>query len=711
MTLLLTVCSGAWANYGSENSNGTTTLTWDFGEYTTQVTLAGDNYSISYEGLTLVGNTNSSYTSDYVSASAGFHMNGNSSSNSRHIKYTPAYSGTLTVTYKSNNGSATDRITAIGTAVSTFSSTTENVPSTVLACGYTNGSTAQTISAELTAGTTYYIFFASGGQTITKLTYVYSTGTKTTWDEPSIAYVYDSSTEKYNITITSDDSAPTLTYKIGAEGDETTYSSTFAVDPGVTVYAKASGTGYDASDWATQVIPDKPSVEVPTYAIGPFNYDENGYEVTISCATSGATLQYIITGENPNDGSQSDYFDGNHGTVNTYTGPFYIYNKRVMIKASKDGYNTSYSAKGTRYLASDAPTGESPEVVGWNASGNGNAEMNAAHGNRAVNLYSGHFAGIPSTSLGTNGFKMRIGPNSIVPIISGVTKCLQMTVNSGYKVTKVKFDKIRANDAANTNKLSKVYVDGEELTDAFEAFDLPLSGADATSDFEIDLSGAANGGATSSIVIAFEDPSTGTAGTQYNAIITTTYEAVEPMTISSATWASFSNASEVAIPDGVTAYYASASDGSTSVTLKEITGGYIPANTGVVINGAANTYYATKTSTSASLGETNYLYPWLTAGTPNPGGDYYTLAVSGTTPVFKKSTGGILAAGKSYLYVPGEETARELKVTFDDDNTTGISDAKRITDNSQVVYDLQGRRVAQPSKGLYIVNGKKVMVK
>jgi hypothetical protein len=40
----------------------------------------------------------------------------------------------------------------------------------------------------------------------------------------------------------------------------------------------------------------------------------------------------------------------------------------------------------------------------------------------------------------------------------------------------------------------------------------------------------------------------------------------------------------------------------------------------------------------------------------------------------------------------------------------------RSIDNGQltmdkVYYDLSGRRVAQPSKGLYIINGKKVMVK
>ena len=40
----------------------------------------------------------------------------------------------------------------------------------------------------------------------------------------------------------------------------------------------------------------------------------------------------------------------------------------------------------------------------------------------------------------------------------------------------------------------------------------------------------------------------------------------------------------------------------------------------------------------------------------------------------------------------------------------GIADVK-ATQNANVIFDLQGRRVAQPTKGLYIVNGKKVVIK
>ena len=57
-------------------------------------------------------------------------------------------------------------------------------------------------------------------------------------------------------------------------------------------------------------------------------------------------------------------------------------------------------------------------------------------------------------------------------------------------------------------------------------------------------------------------------------------------------------------------------------------------------------------------------------------------------------------------------TVESLKLYKDDDDTVGISsiDNGQLTMDNKV-YDLQGRRVAQPQKGLYIINGKKMLVK
>jgi hypothetical protein len=53
-------------------------------------------------------------------------------------------------------------------------------------------------------------------------------------------------------------------------------------------------------------------------------------------------------------------------------------------------------------------------------------------------------------------------------------------------------------------------------------------------------------------------------------------------------------------------------------------------------------------------------------------------------------------------------------VIFADDNEVTaiqtVANGQQLKANGQY-YDLQGRKVAQPAKGLYIVNGRKVVVK
>lgn len=64
---------------------------------------------------------------------------------------------------------------------------------------------------------------------------------------------------------------------------------------------------------------------------------------------------------------------------------------------------------------------------------------------------------------------------------------------------------------------------------------------------------------------------------------------------------------------------------------------------------------------------------------------------------------------RAYMVVEGGADARELDLVIDG-VSTGIKNMKVGTDDN-VYYDLQGRRVLYPTKGLYIVNGRKVIIK
>ena len=56
-----------------------------------------------------------------------------------------------------------------------------------------------------------------------------------------------------------------------------------------------------------------------------------------------------------------------------------------------------------------------------------------------------------------------------------------------------------------------------------------------------------------------------------------------------------------------------------------------------------------------------------------------------------------------------ENAEARISFVIDEDWMTGISDVKREDDS--LYYNLKGMRVAKPGKGLYIVNGKKMVIK
>ena len=91
--------------------------------------------------------------------------------------------------------------------------------------------------------------------------------------------------------------------------------------------------------------------------------------------------------------------------------------------------------------------------------------------------------------------------------------------------------------------------------------------------------------------------------------------------------------------------------------------------------------------------------------------DHYVLS-GGSSFVWVKDA-GVLSAGKCWIeLIPSSVAhARRLSIVHEGE-TTGISTVKTTVDTKDAaVYDLQGRRVMQPTKGLFIVNGKKVVIK
>ena len=193
-----------------------------------------------------------------------------------------------------------------------------------------------------------------------------------------------------------------------------------------------------------------------------------------------------------------------------------------------------------------------------------------------------------------------------------------------------------------------------------------------------------------------------------------------PVTITDAKYATFYAPVEVTVPAGVEAYYIT-TDGvnSTYITLTKIEGGVVPANTGVLLKAEAGDYELEITSTDAAAISDNLLEGTVAATYVTE--DAYVLSNQygevGLHKAAKNQLGNTAWKNNSHkAYLPASAlTALQNTVAFygfDWEGTTGI---EQITDNreqSTVIYDLTGRRIeAITAPGIYVVNGKKVLVK
>lgn len=159
--------------------------------------------------------------------------------------------------------------------------------------------------------------------------------------------------------------------------------------------------------------------------------------------------------------------------------------------------------------------------------------------------------------------------------------------------------------------------------------------------------------------------------------------------------------------------YTAKVDGN-KVVLTQVANDIVPANTGVILYcETAGNYDIPVIKTSATVSDNEMVgvtestsVAWTTDD------KYYNYILQ--NGVFNNANGGNLKANRAYLHTTYDVTApgaRALVMVFDGE-TTGIKDNKRETiTNSREFYNLNGQRVAQPTKGLYIVNGNKVIIK
>ena len=180
------------------------------------------------------------------------------------------------------------------------------------------------------------------------------------------------------------------------------------------------------------------------------------------------------------------------------------------------------------------------------------------------------------------------------------------------------------------------------------------------------------------------------------------------ISVGEAGWRTFRTGSTMEITDpSVKAYVAKYVSEGNYVKLTEVTA--VPAWQPVLIEASRGNYQA---EIRASVEG----FPWgenqLKTNDETPitaDGTYYGLAKKDGVVGFYKVSDAV-PAWQIYLQIPDAGVAPDF-LGFDGDDSTSISELNVKGQTDGEFYNLAGQRVAQPTKGLYIVNGKKVVIK
>lgn len=161
---------------------------------------------------------------------------------------------------------------------------------------------------------------------------------------------------------------------------------------------------------------------------------------------------------------------------------------------------------------------------------------------------------------------------------------------------------------------------------------------------------------------------------------------------------------------GATAYILKVNGNSASAVAVS----QVPAGTGVLLRAVGNVVSATATIISSASADTdgNKLegtYKEITSA--RTAGEYILGNNEGVVGFYQRGTGKI-GANKAYLKLDADVAdaagVKGIILNFDE---TGITESVKSEGLNGQIFDLSGRRVNNPNRGLYIMNGKKVAVK
>lgn len=385
-------------------------------------------------------------------------------------------------------------------------------------------------------------------------------------------------------------------------------------------------------------------------------YTKFGY--TINAKENGTDLGEVAKGETYSDGADiaiSKFYKINNEWYETTTSPYYI-----NIKPENNSATIEVKKSDITYFAET-------ENLGNNIGASYNKNM-------------------------SNGAYSAIAGSKTAELCELPAGEYKVTIYLYERGDRGAFIRDLNNTDNNTNTLC--YADINRNSSNLKEYSVTLKLYKTT---KIGLSGWGNGSTNQS------------AGLDY-IYIQRTGDATETATISEAGYATYATTNNVVVPsnENVKVMTVKVNAEGTAIELNEVAANtVVPAGTGILVKAPAGNCDFVVTSKEGATLENNDLKA-ASADVTSDGAKYFALTKQGEKVGFALVANDVvIPAGKAYLEVSGKTAAKFFSL---DGEATGINSVKTAKADG-AYYTLEGVKTTKPVKGLYIHNGKKIVVK
>lgn len=441
---------------------------------------------------------------------------------------------------------------------------------------------------------------------------------------------------------------------------------------------------------------EEESVATPTITPASQKFDKS-FVATIACTTTGATIYYTLDGTDPTSSPTRQTYTSKGVSIPAVT-------TTLKACASLNGKNSSVASATYTYTEQ----GDAPIVI-WSEDWSGfKANNQPTKGENATYVCSG------SSKKGTRIFTEKLAGGESPEILVASKGFLTITINdlkgaSEGLILTFKANQTKGQFAASVDNAVIISADAEGSNKLYvHKYIMAL-----------------NEGATSLTITLKNDL---TSNARVDDLELSTYSGVGSFKITEAGYGTYYSSKAYIMPKGVKGYTITGNEG-TSLVMNEAyaAGDVVPAKTALVVEGAANKYYTLVAESTDLTPANNKLHGSDKAETTYVDGTdvkYYKLSYNneGNNLGFywgsENGAAFINGAHKAYLALDSETLLSQSRgfslADLAHGVTTGINTTVKSATQSNFIYDLNGRRINSlngAAKGVYIMNGQKVLVK